>query len=683
MPEFTEEEQAAMDAVDPIGLTNAHDRDWTMGSVYGGDFRVKLILHLIDSGDLTLDEAENVMRWTEASDDPKAVIGLIAGEFGASKRAIASALEGTEFEVQQSEIEDATRDFDTYRKQVGGVLHTTAQVLSGYMFYQAQAVTSLGRQALGIEGSIAHGLGGEEGLRFKEGSYLSADAVARREERGTVADNVRKELQRLLDNGDLSPADYKRLKDKHAGKYGYENYTTLIDDLRAIYEEIGMDADRGALQQQSNIMRQLEKERGFTEAPEAELGALQVPGAREFGEEEVQDVDGNIAYVDGADDPYDFYSDAYGDGVFIGMDGLEGFQPLERAAYVGANGAVAEFVVDRSTGQAYSIDEWTLIKTDPQARARYEATKQTAPAVQEILNKPFFKDQYIDAQQKKMIGDWSDPSNVREWQRLDALRTGDQQIVMDPWVPSVSPTEPWETDTYDYKKGQASADWMSMTVRERAMRAKVMKDNGLVSDEQWERMGGEMYGTTGISVGMNVSPMSLTLMDIWEDAYAMSSTFQWDPLAALGIMGDQKALAAAPTRGYSGPSAPKYSVPASLREIPDYKALATESRAVFRGKMGRDMEDWELALLSDELGDSYKNQNVELIKLHRQAWEDAVSGGTMEVDFGEVEQPNKSLQFDIEEKYADELDRQERVEDRSLSRNLLMDSITTGRRMIG
>ena len=55
----------------------------------------------------------------------------------------------------------------------------------------------------------------------------------------------------------------------------------------------------------------------------------------------------------------------------------------------------------------------------------------------------------------------------------------------------------------------------------------------------------------------------------------------------------------------------------------------------------------------------------------------------MEVGFGEVEPPNKSLQVDIEEEYADELDRQERVEDRSLSRNLLMDSITTGRRMIG
>ena len=55
----------------------------------------------------------------------------------------------------------------------------------------------------------------------------------------------------------------------------------------------------------------------------------------------------------------------------------------------------------------------------------------------------------------------------------------------------------------------------------------------------------------------------------------------------------------------------------------------------------------------------------------------------MEVDFGEVEDPNKTLQFDIEEDYANELDRQERVEDRSLSRNLMMDSITTGRRMIG
>jgi hypothetical protein len=146
-------------------------------------------------------------------------------------------------------------------------------------------------------------------------------------------------------------------------------------------------------------------------------------------------------------------------------------------------------------------------------------------------------------------------------------------------------------------------------------------------------------------------------------------------------MGEAKARTQAPTRGYG--SRPKYSVPASLRDIPDYKALATESRQVFRGKMGRDMEDWELALLSDELGESYKNQNEQLIKLHKASWDDAMSGGTMEVDYGEVEDPNKSIQFDIEEKYANELDRQERVEDRSMSRNLMMDSITTGRRMIG
>lgn len=647
MAEYTEAELAEMSE-------NMGGADYSIGDTYGGDFRFKLALQLIESGDLSQKEAENMLRWTEPSDSPEKVIGLIAGEFGASKREIAKALEGTEFAVQQADIEQYTRDFNSYRTQAGGVLHDTASVISGYMGYQTRAAGSLIRSGLGLEGSLSQGIGGDEGgLQFKEDSYLSKESGARREQRGTVADNVRAELDRLLDNGDISSAEYKRLKSKHAGNYGYQDYTEILDSLRDIYTEIGEDADFATKQGQQFVLRQLMQERSFTDDPE-----LPEAISEEGVEDEVQTVPdaSNTGVVDGAEDPYNFYADGVGAGVFLPSGDASQVQSTERAAFQYRNEfnqvVSADFIVDRSTGQTYSIDEWTLIKTDPVIRARYESTKVTAPAIQEILDRPFFSG------------------------------TGPQIPIEDLGIPSASPTQPWETDTYDFKKGQASADWMSMTTRERTMRAKVMKDNGLISDDQWANLGGQEYGNTGIAVPMNISPMNLVFQGIWENAYAMSSTFQWSPISALGVMGDQLAMNRAPTRGY-GSSAPKYSVPASLREVPDYKALATESRQVFRGKMGRDMEDWELALLSDELGDSYKNQNDQLIKLHRAAWEDAVAGGNMEVDYGEVEDPNKSLQYDIEEDYANELDRNERVEDRALSRSLLMDSITTGRRMIG
>ena len=685
-PEEIEELEAGMG-----GASNIGDTDWTMGNTYDGDYRVKLILELIDAGEITLKEAENTMRWTEKSDSPEKVIGLIAGEFNASKRAIAGALEGTEFEVSQGDIEEMNRDFDTYRKQAGGIAHTGAEIFAGYIGWAPKMAGQAIRGATGLEGGFNQTTGEFEKFGLDDDSYFSSQSNTRRQQRGEVADNVRAELQRLFDNGDISRAKYTELKSKHAGNYGYENYTTMLDELRGVYEEIGDDADTGTKRGQQYVLRQLMQERGFTEQTDAAEATAE---GTTPGEDEVQTVpeEGDVAYVDGADDPYNFAQSMYNDGIYYGDQEI---QTLARAKYAGRDsmGRVidAQFVVDRSTGQSYSIDEWTLIKTDPRIRAEYEANKVTSPAIQEILNQPFFRDQYIGFQQDKMSGDlggpeeygayWSDIDNVREWQKLQDQRTGGPQIHMDPFAPSASVTEPWETQSYDFKKGQASADWMSMTVRERSMRQKMMKDNGLISDKEWANMGGQMYGNTGIAVPLQSSPFDMQLMGIWEDAYAMSSTFQWDPLQSLKSMGDAKARSQAPTRGYG--SAPKYSVPASLRDVPDYKALATESRSVFRQKVGRDLEDWELALLSDELGDSYKNQNDQLIKLHRAAWDDAMSGGTMEVDYGEVEDPNKTLQFDIEETYANELDRQERVEDRSLSRNLMMDSITTGRRMIG
>jgi hypothetical protein len=701
MAEPTEEQIAewssnmgGADTVEEARLTDS------IGAVYGGDYRIKLLMHLISEGEIDMQEAENALRWTEPSDSPEKFVGLIAGEFSASSREISKALEGTEYEIDMKDIEAEGRAASTYFEQIRNAGGNVLQAFEGYMTAPTDLAGGAIRSVVGIEGGLnTGGLSLKEDSRFK---YFADDATARRRERGNVAHEIRAELDRLVDTGYLSASDRTRLKSKHSGKYGYENYQAILDALAPLYDEMKADGglDREEILTNNAMMQKIRAEQGFAESEEAfaarQGGAVGTEeGAGALDEDDVQTVPGgeDVAYVDGAYDPYDFESDLYGDGIYYGSQEA---QTLARARYAARDsmGRIidADFVVDRSTGQAYSIDEWTLIKTDPQVRAKYEATKVTAPAIQEILNKPFFKDQYIQSQQNDMVGNisgesgaygayWSDLDNVREWQRLQGQKTGGPQIEMDPFVPSPSITNPWEADTFDFKKGQASADWMSMTTRERSMRQKLMKDNGLISDKEWANMGGNMYGTTGIAVPMQSSPFDLQLMNIWEDAYAMSSTFQMDPLTALGVMGDAKARSAAPTRGYG--SAPKYSVPASLREVPDYKALATESRSVFRQKVGRDLEDWELALLSDELGDSYKNRNDQLIKLHRSAWDDAVAGGTMEVDYGEVEDPNKSLQFDIEEDYANELDRQERVEDRSLSRNLMMDSITTGRRMIG
>jgi hypothetical protein len=198
-----------------------------------------------------------------------------------------------------------------------------------------------------------------------------------------------------------------------------------------------------------------------------------------------------------------------------------------------------------------------------------------------------------------------------------------------------------------------------------------MMQQGLITDEQFEEM--------AFAGGLN-----LVAMGIWEGVIGLVSYSQADPLAALNALGQEKrvleASQARPSGG--GRIAPKYSVPSSLRTIPDYKTLATESKAIFGEKLGRDLEDWELAILADEMKEKYVNRNKDMIVAHKAAWNDAVAGGTMDVDFTEVQDPTKGLQFDIEERYGAELDRNERVEDRANNRRILMESISLGQRMI-
>ena len=252
-------------------------------------------------------------------------------------------------------------------------------------------------------------------------------------------------------------------------------------------------------------------------------------------------------------------------------------------------------------------------------------------------------------------------------------------------IPSPVVTNPWETSSYDYKVGSGRGEWMGMSKMMQKRYIITMKQQGLISEDQYNDWTQPMidpgnWSGGALDVNMNSQSMNLTAMSIYERATSLSSQFQRDPLTALSAMG-QEARQYRASRG-SGRSAPKYSVPASLREIPDYKTLATRTKGVFSAELGRDMEDWELGILADELKGKYEEANRDRIAIHKEAWNDAVAGGSTEVDFGEVEEPLEGLEFDIGEKYGAEIDRYERVEDRANSRRQLIDSISVGERMI-
>ncbi len=339
------------------------------------------------------------------------------------------------------------------------------------------------------------------------------------------------------------------------------------------------------------------------------------------------------------------------DGI-IGPDDLD-IQTRERLDFTGAG-----TVLDRATGQVMSHDEWNLIKTNEEARAAYQAMTTTSDVVQRLLASGKFT------------------QSSQYWDR-DTPQYRNLMPIEDLAIPTLAPdmTQPWQAGTYDYKTGDGRAEWLGFSVRERAMRLKLMADNGIFSEGELEAM--------GYQNGMGGSALNFTAMNMWEQAVSVSSEFQYSPLDAIRAIGEAKAVAEAPTSGRgSGRIAPTYSVPASLREIPDYKTLAQNTKSIFRGELGREMEDWEVALYADELGRQHTTANERRIAIHKEAWDDAVSGGSTEVDFTAVEDPNLSLQYDIEETYANEIGRNVRVEDKANQHRLLMSSISLGRRMV-
>lgn len=623
------------------------------GEEYGADYgirqlssdpRIQLLMRLATDGNIKYEEIENILTYTNEYDPPEKIIGMVVGVSGVAAKDVEHALAGTEWATEAKDIEVIEKSFDEYMVDLGSKARTFRDVSNGW-FSWPMAVAGKGLRAAadaGIPAKIVSPLT----------NYYGDEEEANRADRTATRNAVRDEIDRLADNGYLNAKDAKRLRDR-SGKYGSADYDFLITELNAIYE--GMDPeDRnqeyGSYSGYNKVIGMLENRRGEREVMTG--GGARATTQEDVvapGEEEV-----NTVEVDGPDsDDGGFYESELQGTAQDGMprDPQDTPASRPRAAYGGA-----DWVYDRSTGQAYSVEEWTDIKTNPVSRSRYEKNKSISPDIQKTL----------DSLKQRGLPD----INLA--------------------VPSLSPQNPWEVSTFDFKQGDGQAGWLAMTNRERYARLTQMKREGLISEKQFSDMGatesswsGGAAGQGFFSAGSAGPALNLTAMSIWESAIGLSSTTQINPIAALSALGRlNREEQPPPPRGGSGRVAPRYSVPASLREIPDYKTLATETKGIFGQQLGRDLEDWELALLADEMKQKYTEQQRQRISIHKTAWNEAQAGGTVDVDFTEVEDPQAGLQYDIEERYANELDRQERVEDRANNNRLLMDSISVGKRMI-
>lgn len=663
--------------------------DEDFGEVGQEDVRLILLLDLMDDGDITKAEAQDILKWSESYQDPKQIIGVLTGELGVAPKAIEGALEGTEWAIAAEDIEDTGRGFEAWKQEAATTGTGAALTMRNFMSWPTDmldnwlqsgadtymdATAALERNVITpawqntVDPARDYFMG-----RNREGTQIRTD----------VQTAVRKELDKLLKEGYIDRDTHKDLMNE-SGDYGAGNYQSLIDGLEAVYGRFD-DATPYESSLHDNLIQALETRVEETKKPMPESTTeVTAPGdetVTNLTEEQAQakraQIDrerGSDVTVVGGTAGFDDYLGAAGfqDGPDEGID--YGTAPV-RSRYF-----AEDRIYDPSTGESYTSGQWKAIKTDPRARADYLMTKQVDPAIQGLIGSGVFNLKQRLDENGKPTGEYYEPG----------LGSGSASLLpisnLKGAFPSPVVSNPWESSTFDYAVGQGRMEWIGLSSREHERYIKQFRNEGLISQDQFDDWMQPRISSDGWAGGYglaNIQDQSYNILaqNIYEQATSYASQFQKSPRFAISKFG-QAAREYQQPRGGSGRIAPKYSVPSSLRTIPNYKALAQESKTVFNQEVGRDMEDWELSLLADEMKGHYTTRNDEMIVAHKAAWDDAVAGGSTEVDYSEVTDPTLEAQFDVQERYSDEIDRQERVEDRANSRRVLMDSITTGQRMI-
>ena len=636
----------------------------------------RALLHLVINGVITYEDAKNITDWSNPDDPLPVILGYVVGALDIAPREIAKGLEGSGINIQASEIEAMAIPYSEFAEEVG------------------EGLGVWGRGLTNIKGTLDDI--GQNMIDFTLQGEEQRDSVEVMVAKRDAEEDVLATIDQILAEGGITESKARELRTITTG-FREDRIQEVYDKLFAagteeeqdmLLDQFGgttaVNADQPLLDKYLKETRERNELGRFVDemaAPESQMIDSTDLITGQFEPGDPTNLEGNLS----------FYGDMQEAG--IGIEPVDMPTPRDRARYVNA-----DFIVDPSTGQAYSEEEWALIKSgDERAVAQYEASKTIAPAIVEILNRPHFSQQI---QWGKRTVNYQDRDGTWQTREVDSYEMGGPggsgdlggpgpiQIPVEDFggVRSPSPTNPWETETFDYRVGDGYAQWMGMTSRERSANVKLMHSSGLITDEQYGEMGThDSANLAGVS-GYPVSGLTFDMnaMALYEQAISYSAQFQRTPNESIMILGEMKRdNQARTTRSYGGGrAAPKYSVPASLRTIPDYKSLAQESKGIFRQSIGRDLEDWELSILADQLKEDYSTRNDQMIVAHRAAWEDAVAGGSTEVDYSDVTDPTSALEFDIEERYAGELDRQERVQDRAMNRRILMDSISIGQRMI-
>lgn len=161
---------------------------------------------------------------------------------------------------------------------------------------------------------------------------------------------------------------------------------------------------------------------------------------------------------------------------------------------------------------------------------------------------------------------------------------------------------------------------------------------------------------------------NMAVNNAWDTVLDWSEYYGITPLNALRRIEQEGAYKK--THGPGGPGGGGGR--STVTTIPDYATIAQRAKEQMRNTLGRDVEDWEMKLVADEMQKQYRSASQQQLA--------ASLAGSGEF---EIADPQTVTQAYIEEQYAPEIDRVSDVAQAASNHKLSMDVLTKGASMIG
>lgn len=620
--------------------------DSTEGMLFEGHRGVEAAVELYRAGLVTHDEMVMLLQWTNPDDDPKEVIGLAAGEFQISKK----------------------------RMNDQGIDTTgVAEIMKGH--------TEWWKDAFGFASKLyqVSGFGAGSALAWRGGAWAAdwiGEVAEEAEATNKRRDDLRKSLEsdefreQVIDAGYMTESEVRGLTDRL--RTGLDITEEGVDEVAAELAEF-IDILPSDVQGVVRMVTDLEVGPEFADMTPAEVRAYKM----EYGGPAV-----------GA------YAGTYGQpGVPDEGAGIEGARPGSFAAYLNETGlrgpedagylpvdiaaptpgltspllgdAPGEAFYDKSTNKMYSALELQRIyegqqmvasgmKPDAAYDIRDDATIGGGGRIGEAFAEGELEPNLNDPRVRGAYGTYQG----------GYLSTMPDYLKETIQVPSWTPSQPWEKPAYDWQAGSALVWLNGLSAGEKRRWQESLKARGLynVRDAQ-----GATY--------FDSSNQDFMLAQLTQEVLSVSRGKQINPWSAIPVLGTaiqddaaQKRALLAHTQALANALKPvkqPFSIPRSLRSIPDVKEITQEVTDKFRIRVGRDPTMGERERLAEQLTGYHKQRQRESIDLAYSEWEgsnEIMDGANLEEV---IANPSLMVQFDMENDWANEINLNKRRETNS------------------